>query len=175
MRALIAIVVILGATTLLQAEAVKLLEGKLQFDSTDTFVLDPKAKSNKQSIAHFKGQNTDGWGGVTRGTHGLQPDGLGDYMKRKVEEYTKGLAWLPRLVWLKKELVTINGRKWADMRYIAPRDNAKDARDGLLYTRILGTSYRGQLLEIMFTSNTDENPALKDRIDQVMDSVRLED
>jgi len=70
-------------------------------------------------------------------------------MNKKGAEYTRGLSWLPRLDWLKKEIVTINGRKWADMRYIAPRKNAKDARDGLMYTRILGTSYRGQLLEIM--------------------------
>jgi hypothetical protein len=66
-----------------------------------------------------------------------------------------------------------DGRKWADMRYIAPRDNSKNPRDGLLHTRILATSYEGQLLEILFTSNTDENPALKDKIDQVLDSVRL--
>ena len=47
------------------------------------------------------------------------------------------------------------------LRFIATCENAKDARDGLLYTRILATSYFGQLLEIMFTSNTDPNPALK--------------
>ena len=44
----------------------------------------------------------------------------------------------------------INGRKWADLRFVAPRENAKDAGDGLLYTRIVAISYRGQLLEIMF-------------------------
>jgi hypothetical protein len=36
-------------------------------------------------------------------------------------------------------------------------------------------SNAGQLLEIMFTSNTDPNPALKDKIDEVIKSVRLED
>jgi hypothetical protein len=71
--------------------------------------------------------------------------------------------------------VTIDGRKWADMIYIAPRKNAKNARDGLMYTRIFGTSYKGQLLEFIFTSNTDENPALKDKIDKVIESVRLAD
>jgi len=44
----------------------------------------------------------------------------------------------------------INRRKWADLRFVAPRENAKDAGDGLLYTRIVAISYRGQLLEIMF-------------------------
>ncbi len=54
------------------------------------------------------------------------------------------------------------------LQFIATRENAKDARDGLLCTRILATSYGGQLLEIMFTSNTDPNPALKDKIDKVI-------
>jgi len=44
----------------------------------------------------------------------------------------------------------INRRKWADLRFVVPRENAKDAGDGLLYTRIVAISYRGQLLEIMF-------------------------
>jgi hypothetical protein len=83
------------------------------------------------------------------------------------------VAAAPQLV--EKGIATINGRKWADLRFIAPRENAKDARDGLLYTRILATSYGGQLLEIMFTSNTDPNPALKDKIDKVIESVRLEE
>jgi len=54
------------------------------------------------------------------------------------------------------------------LQFIATRENAKGARDDLLYTRILATSYGGQLLEIMFTSNTDPNPALKDKIDKVI-------
>jgi hypothetical protein len=96
-------------------------------------------------------------------------------MDRKVAEYTKGLSWLPKLSWLKKEIVTVNGRRWADMIYMAPRENAKDARDGLLYTRIFGTSYKGQLLEFIFTSNTDPSPLLKDKIDKVIESVKVED
>ena len=169
------IVALLTAISFVHAEPVSLLAGKLKFDTTDAFVPDKEAKSSKQSIADFKGRNSDGWGAILRGTHGLQPDGLTIYMDKKVAEYTKGLSWLPKLNWLKKEIVTINGRKWADLRFIAPRENAKDALDGLMYTRILATSYGGQLLEIMFTSNTDLNPALKDKIDKVMESVRLEE
>ena len=157
------------------AEPVSLLDGKLKFDTTDAFVADKEAKSSKQSIADFKGRNSDGWGAILRGTHGLQPDGLQSYMDKKVAEYTKGLSWLPKLNWLKKEIVTIDGRKWADMRFIAPRENAKDALDGLMYTRILATSYGGQLLEIMFTSNTDPNRALKEKMDKVIESVSLQD
>ena len=138
-----------------------------------------KEHASKQSIADFKARKSDGWGTITRGTHGLRPEGLTNYMDKKVADYTKGLSWLPRLDLLKKEIVTINSEsfrsKWADLRFIAPRGNAKDARDGLMYTRILATSYGGQLLEIMFTSNTDPNPALKDKIDKVIESVRLED
>ncbi len=160
--------------TALNAGTVTLLDGKLTLDTTDAFVPGKNPKSQKQSIAYFTAPKSDGWGIIMRGTHGLQPEGLAAYLKNKVAEYTKGMSWLPKLDWLKKEIVTIDGRKWADMRYIAPRDNPKNPRDGLLYTRILGTSYEGQLLEIMFTSNTDENPVLKDRIDQVLESVRLE-
>ncbi|MEY2511595.1 MAG: hypothetical protein QOE26_2358 [Verrucomicrobiota bacterium] len=156
------------------AATVALLDGRLTLDTTDAFVPDQKPRKEKQSIAYFTAPESDAWGIIMRGTHGLRPEGLPVYLKNKVAEYTKGMSWLPKLNWLKKEIVTIDGRKWADMRYIAPRDNPRNPRDGLLYTRILGTSYEGQLLEIMFTSNTDENPVLKDRIDQVLDSMRLE-
>ena len=175
MRALVLIAVAVAAINSVQAEPVTLLEGKLKLDTTDAFVPKKKATSSSQSIADFEGRKSDAWGAILRGTHGLQPEGLTGYMEKKVAEYTKGMAWLPRLDWLEKEIVTINGRKWADMRYIAPREKPKDARDGLLYTRILGTSYGGQLLEIIFTSNTDPSPALKDKIDKVIESVRLED
>jgi hypothetical protein len=158
----------------LNAETVTLLDGKLKLDTTDAFVSGKKPKPEKQSIAYFTAPESDAWGIIMRGTHGLQPEGLATYLKNKVVEYTKGMSWLPKLNWLKKEIVTIDGRKWADMRYIAPRANPKNPRDGLLYTRILATSYEGQLLEILFTSNTDENPVLKDKIDKVLESVRLE-
>jgi len=175
MRLAAFVVAILTAISSVQAGPVTLLDGKLKLDTTDAFVQEKKAKASRQSIADFKGRKSDAWGTIARGTHGLQPEGLTKYMEKKVAEYTEGLSWLPRLDWLKKEIVTINGREWADMRYIAPRKNAKDARDGLMYTRILATSYGGQLLEIMFTSNTDENPVVKDKIDQVIESVRLEE
>lgn len=170
----ILIAAVLAAVSSILAQPVTLLDGKLKLDTTDAFALKKKATSSKQSIADFDGGESDAWGAITRGTHGLQPEGLETYMKNKVAEYTKGLSWLPKLNWLKKEIVTIDGRKWADLRYIAPRKNAKNPRDGLMYTRILGTSYDGQLLEIIFTSNTDEDPALKDKIDKVIESVRLE-
>lgn len=170
----ILIAAVLAAVSSILAQPVTLLDGKLKLDTTDAFALKKEATSSKQSIADFDGGESDAWGAITRGTHGLQPEGLETYMKNKVAEYTKGLSWLPKLNWLKKEIVTIDGRKWADLRYIAPRKNAKNPRDGLMYTRILGTSYDGQLLEIIFTSNTDEDPALKDKIDKVIESVRLE-
>ena len=168
-------IAVLTAVSSVFAQPMTLLDGKLTFETTDAFVLKTEATSSKQSIADFEGRDdSDAWGAVTRGTRGLQPDGLDTYMKNKVAEYTKGLSWVSKLNWLKKELVTINGRKWANIRFIVPRKNTKDARDGVLYTRILATSYESQLLEIMFTSNTDESPALKDNIDKVMESVRLE-
>jgi hypothetical protein len=176
MRATSSIIIALLTTiSFVCAEPVTLIDGKLKFDTTDAFVTDNGPKSSKQSIADFKGRNSDGWGAILRGTHGLQPDGLTNYMDKKVAEYSKGLSWLPKLNWLKKEIVTINGRRWADMRFIAPREKAKDALDGLMYTRILATSYGGQLLEIMFTSNTDPNRGLKQKIDKAVESVSLQD
>jgi hypothetical protein len=175
MRAILFFIALALAAGAAHAEPVTLLDGKLKFDSTDAFVPDKEPTSEKQAIAHFEARDSDAWGMVLRGTHGLQPGDLPGYMKKKVAEFTKGLAWLPKLAWLKKEIVTIAGRPWVDLRYIAPRANPKNPRDGLLYTRFLATSYKGQLLELTFTSNTDENPVVKDKIDQAMDSVRLEE
>ena len=53
--------------------------------------------------------------------------------------------------------------------------DAKDTKEGLLYTRILATSYQGQLLEIIFTSNTDRSDATKAKIDRMIESVKLID
>jgi hypothetical protein len=153
---------------------VALLDGKLTMEMQDGFAPD-EGKATKQVIAAWKARKSDAWGAVSRGTHGLQPPEVGDYLSRKVEEYSKGLSWLPRLTWLKKEMVTIHGRKWADLRFIGQRDNAKGPMDGLLYTRILATSYNGQLLEILFTSNTDKDPATKAKIDRIFESVKLEE
>src|SRR6266446_5959372 len=96
------IIAFLAAVSAVYAEQVSLLDGKLKFDTTDAFVpgKDPK-NSSKQSIADFKARNSDGWGAVLRGTHGLEPDGLVNYMNKKVADYSKGLSWLPKLNWLK--------------------------------------------------------------------------
>ncbi len=126
-------VAVFAALSSVFAQPVTLLDGKLTLNTTEMFTPKKEATSSKQSIADFEGRGeSDGWGAVTRGTRGLQPDGLDAYMKNKVAEYTKGLSWVPKLNWLKKEVVTIDGRKWADLRFIVPRKNAKDPRDGLL-------------------------------------------
>ena len=51
----------------------------------------------------------------------------------------------------------------------------KDYSRNLVYTRNLTTSYKGQLLEITFSSNLNTDPALKTEIDRIMDSVHLEE
>lgn len=176
MRAVFPIIALLAAFGPLRAEPVALLDGKLKIDIGSGFEVDkPNKPSSPQTIIDFKSRNSDAWGAVLRGTHGLQMDGLSGYMDRKVADYTKGLSWLPKLTWLKKEIVAVNGRKWVDLRYIAPRENAKNERDGLMYTRFFSTSYGGQLLEITFTSNTDPSPGIKDKIDKVIESVQLAD
>ena len=44
-----------------------------------------------------------------------------------------------------------------------------------VYTRFLTTSYKGQLLEVTFTSNLNTAPELKKEIDHIMGSVNLEE
>jgi hypothetical protein len=109
------------------------------------------------------------WREVLRGTHGLTPDKLDGYLKMRVADYSKGFNWLPKdshLQWLTKDIVTIDGRKWADWHYVPMLKGT---------TRFLTTSYKGQLLEITFTSNLNTSPELKKEIDRIMDSVHLEE
>ena len=75
MRLVFFIVAALATIGSIQAGPVSLLEGKLKLDTTDAFVRAKEAKASKQSIADFQGRKSDAWGIITRGTHGLQPEG----------------------------------------------------------------------------------------------------
>jgi len=159
------------------ATTVSLLDGKLRIDIPPDFSRDPDDPKEPKTLAKFSGPDS-AWGEVLRGTHGLTPDKLEDYLKMRVAEYSKGFKWLPKdshLQWLKKEIVTIDGRKWADWRYVPMLKGKQDYSHNPVYTRFLTTSYKGQLLEINFTSNLNTNPELKQEIDHVMDSVHLEE
>ena len=99
------------------------------------------------------------------------------YLKMRVEEYSKGFNWLPKdahLEWLRKEIVVIAGRKWADWRYVPMLKGKKDYRNSPVYTRFLTTSYQGNPLEIPFSTNLNPQPALKETLDHNMDSVLCE-
>ncbi len=161
------------------AAGVSLLDGKLKIDVPDDWVREPEDPKEPKTVAKFSHQGEGGaWGEVLRGTHGLTPDKLDGYLKMRVAEYTKGFNWLPKdshLEWLKKEVVTIDGRKWADWRYVPMKKGMKDYRNNPVYTRFLTTSYKGQLLEITFTSNLTTDPKLKAEMDHIMDSVHLEE
>src|SRR4029077_15191847 len=111
-------------------------------------------------------------------TNGLTPEALPDYLKKRVAEYSNGFNWLPpdtHLKWLRKEIVEIDGRKWADWRYVPMRNDSQDYSSSPCYTRFLTTSYKGQLLEITFTSNLNTATELKQKIDHIMGSVHLEE
>ena len=157
--------------------AVSLLDGKLKLEIPPDFSRDPGDPKDPKTVAKFS--SPDGaWGEVLRGTHGLRPDELDGYLKMRVAEYSKGFNWLPKdshLQWLKKEIITIDGRKWADWRYVPMPKGTKDYSRSPVYTRFLTTSYKGQLLEITFTSNLDTDPKLKEEIDHIMDSVHLQE
>ena len=156
---------------------VSLLEGKLKLDVPSDFSRDADDPKTPKTLAKFSGPD-GAWGEVLRGTHGLTPDKLEGYLKMRVAEYSKGFNWLPkdsRLQWLKKDIVTIDGRKWADWRYVPMLKGTKDYSHSPVYTRFLTTSYKGQLLEITFTSNLNTAPELKQEIDRIMESVHLEE
>ncbi len=154
-----------------------LLDGKLKLDMAPDFSRDADDPKSPKTVARFSGPD-GAWGEVLRGTHGLTPDKLDGYLKMRVAEYSKGFNWLPKdshLQWLKKDIVTINGRKWADWRYVPMLKGTKDYSHSPVYTRFLTTSYKGQLLEITFTSNLNTAPELKQKIDHIMGSVHLEE
>jgi tetratricopeptide (TPR) repeat protein len=156
---------------------VSLLDGKFTIDLPSDFSRDPDDPKNPKTLAKFSGPD-GAWGEVLRGTHGLTPEDLPGYLKKRVEEYSKGFKWLPKdshLQWLKKEIVTIDGRKWADWRFVPMLKGRKDYSHNPVYTRFLTTSYKGQLLEINFTSNLNSNPEVKQEIDGIMNSVHLEE
>jgi tetratricopeptide (TPR) repeat protein len=160
-----------GATT------VSLLDGKLKLEIPSDFLRDPDDPKEPKTVASFSGPDS-AWGTVLRGTHGLTPDQLDGYLKMRVAEYSKGFKWLPkdsRLQWLKKQIVTIDGRKWADWSFVPVLKGKKDYSHNPVYTRNLTTSYKGQLLEINFSSNLNTNPKLKQEIDRIMESVHLEE
>jgi hypothetical protein len=158
-----------------KSDPVSLLDGKLTINIPSDFVRESVDNNDKKTVAKFARQD-GAWGEVLRGTHGLTPDGLPDYLKTRVAEYSKGFHWLPKdthLQWLRKEIVTIDGRKWADWRFVPAKNGSTDYRNSPVYTRFLTTSYKGQLLEITFTTNLTTQPELKTEIDRIMDSVRL--
>jgi len=76
---------------------------------------------------------------------------------------------------LKKEIVKVRGRAWADLRFAAIPAGVKDYRDGIVYTRFFSTSYNGQLLEINFTSNLERSREIKEQIDGIIESVILDE
>jgi tetratricopeptide (TPR) repeat protein len=156
---------------------VSLLNGKLKLVIPPEFSRDAHDPKNSKTLAKFSGPD-GAWGEVLRGTHGLTPDKLDGYLTMRVAEYSKGFNWLPKdshLQWLKKDIVTIDGRKWADWRYVPMLKETKDYSHSPVYTRFLTTSYKGQLLEITFTSNLNTDPNLKEEINRIMDSVHLEE
>jgi tetratricopeptide (TPR) repeat protein len=159
------------------ANKIGLLDGKLTLDLPADFSRDADNPKEPKTVAAFSGPD-GAWGTVLRGTHGLTPDQLDNYLKKRVAEYTKGFSWMPKdshLQWLKKDIVTIDGREWADWSFVPVWKGKQDYSHNPVYTRNLTTSYKGQLLEINFSSNLNTDPKLKQQIDRIIDSVRLEE
>ena len=159
--------------------SVTLLDGKFKIEIPSDFKREPDDPNEPKTLAKFAHEGEGGaWGTVLRGTHGLTPEELQGYLQKRVAEYTKGFKWMPKdahLQWIHKEMVTINGWKWADWSFVPVLKGKKDYRNNPVYTRNLTTSYKGQLLEINFTTNLTTDPQLKDEIDKIVSSVHLEE
>jgi len=156
---------------------VSLLDGKFTLDIPPDFSREPDDPNESKTLAKFSGPD-GAWGTVLRGTHGLTPEDLPGYLKKRVAEYGKGFKWLPKdshLQWLKKDIAMINGRKWANWSFVPVLKGKKDYSHNPVYTRNLTTSYKDQLLEISFTTNLNTDPRLKEEIDHIMNSVHLEE
>ncbi len=161
------------------SDGVSLLDGKLKISVPDDWTRQPEDPKDRKTLAKFSHKGDGGaWGEVLRGNRGLTPEQLDGYLKMRVTEYSKGFNWLPkdsRLSWLKKDIVTIDGRKWADWRFVPMKKGMRDYQNNPVYSRFLTTSYKGQLLEVTFTSNLNTDPRLKEEIDHIMDSIHLEE
>ncbi|MFL6539852.1 MAG: tetratricopeptide repeat protein [Chthoniobacterales bacterium] len=158
------------------ADPVSLLDGKFKMELTPDFTRDPDDPKEPKTLAKFSGPD-GAWGTVLRGTHGLTPEELQGYLDKRVAEYSKQFH-LPKdaqLRWLKKELVTIDGRQWADWSFVPVLKGRSDYARNPAYTRNLTTSYKGQLLEINFTTNLNTDPKLKEEIDRIVASIHLEE
>jgi hypothetical protein len=172
----------------LAPKVIKLIGGaKLKFSLPNDFTLDAKkkgsGKEDDKTIATFS--RKDGvWLTITRGTHGLTPEGLQSYMDKRVAEYTEKL---PKdldgadVFWIRHEIVKDGARSHADIRFVPtlkgskPPTEPKDWERNPLYTRFWTTSYKGQLLELVFSANLNTDPETKAMMDQAMDSVKLEE
>jgi hypothetical protein len=60
-------------------------------------------------------------------------------------------------------------------RFVPVLKGKKDYSHNPVYTRFLTTSYKRQLLAITFNCTLDTDPKLKEEINRIMDSVRLEE
>src|SRR5262249_13311925 len=76
---------------------ITLLDGKFKIDVPSDFKRDPDNTNEPKTLAKFSHKGEGGaWGTVLRGTHGLAPDELEGYLKKRVDEYSKGFKWLPK-------------------------------------------------------------------------------
>lgn len=73
------------------APVVNLLDGKLKIDIPSDFVREADDPKDPKTVAKFSRED-GAWGQVLRGTHGLTPDALDGYLKKRVAEYSKGFA-----------------------------------------------------------------------------------
>lgn len=153
------------------AAAIRLLEGRLLFDSPAE--LSPSGSSPTHSdrysiLADLASRDHTFSVRVTYGKHTLESPDLADFLRQKVTSYDKLRTKEPHFRWIEHRIIQRNNRQWAEISF--SHDNPSRAH---VYTRCLSCFVDGRLLEIWVLTRRAADATERAYVDRVIDSVRL--
>jgi hypothetical protein len=163
--------VVFVATQSAVAKQFELLGGQLSFDTPVQMWQSRRAppKTDRYSLLADLASHDDRFAvRVTYGKHELKDPDLSEFLRQKVESYSKINAKMPHFRWIKHEIVTRDSRSWAEIRF--SHDNDSGAH---VYTRCLSCYVRGHLLEVWALTRRAAQPKQKAYVDRFIDSVQL--
>ena len=152
------------------AKQFRLLEGRLSFASPVEISQSrnaPRHIDRYSTLADLVSSDGTFSVLVTYGKHDFKAPDIGEFLQKKIEEYSKPSAKLPHFRWIKHEIVTRDGRSWAEIRL--SHDNDSGAH---VYTRCLSCFVRGHLLEVWALTRRAADPKQKAYVDRLIDSVQ---
>ena len=153
------------------AKQFQLLSGQLSFNSPVQMWHSRRAppKTDRYSLLADLASHDEHFGvRVTYGRRELKDSDLSEFLRQKVESYSKPNAKMSHFRWIKHEIVTRDGRSWAEIRYSHDNDSG-----GHVYTRCLSCFVRGHLLEVWALTRRAAQPNQKAYVDRLIDSVQL--